>query len=146
MIIACFVPARGRVVSTIFELAALEIDGVVMEGVRVFRRRSPSLEDGVTARRNGFALARFFPVDASMVVAIMPVSSPSTPMASRPARVIIKLTGRPSVPSRQTGIPCLARSSRIRLRATRLFPTFIAEALFKFVGRSEEHTSELQSH
>jgi hypothetical protein len=53
-------------------------------------------------------------------------------MASHSARVIIRLTDRPSLSIRQTGIPGFERNSRISLRAARLAPTFVAAALFIF--------------
>lgn len=49
----------------------------------------------------------------------------STPTASRPARVMIRLMLRPSASSRQDDIPGLVRSSLINLRSTRLDPTFV---------------------
>jgi hypothetical protein len=51
-----------------------------------------------------------------------------TPIASRPARVITRLTFFPSS-SRQIGIPAFDRISRISLRATRLDPIFPAADL-----------------
>jgi hypothetical protein len=61
-----------------------------------------------------------------------PVSS--TPIALLPAAVMIRLIGRPSALSRQTGIPGFAFTSRISFLATRLEPTFDAAALFIIAG------------
>jgi hypothetical protein len=61
-------------------------------------------------------------------------SSSSTPIASRPARVIIRLIEPTPSSSRQTGMPGFERNSRISLRANRLAPTFEAAALLIFGG------------
>src|SRR6201999_2427066 len=106
-----FDPGRGAV--------ALRCAGVDTE----LSEPSPLVFDGERAAGFPFEEAASFAA-----------SSSSTPMASRPARVIIRLIERPLSSCRQTDIPRFERNSRISLRATRLAPIFAAAALFILAG------------